>query len=90
MPMASGVFAVSAGEAVADFLGATLLVDLMDPGLYLGPIQYDLNGRYLSPETTLRQPTFDGVVLHCQALALDAGSPLVFVTSNGLEVRMTD
>ncbi|QDU65030.1 integrin alpha [Engelhardtia mirabilis] len=89
-PFAYGLFMVSQADFFGPFLSATLLIDLAGPGLALVPIYFDGAGKYASPETTLRQPALDGVNLFCQILALDSASPLGFVTSAGLDLRLTN
>ena len=89
-PGAPALFACAFAPAMGDFFGATLLIDLADPGLALEPVALDGLGEYRSIETTLRQPALDGVGVYCQLLALDLGSPLGFVTSAGLDLRLTD
>ena len=87
---APSLFLVSEAPDSGLFLNATALVDLFDPTFVAAPITLDPTGAWSSSETTLRQPALDGINLFCQVLAVDATSPIGFVTSAGLDVRLTD
>ena len=67
----------------------TILIDPTDPSLFLAPITLDNTGSFVSPPTSLREPTLHGVSLFLQAIVVDANSPAGFWSSAGLELRPT-